>query len=58
MQRCQKLTKWVRVIRNNSLNQDEVIDKRGLLQLEKLITEEKKVIDKMVASPVLLETLI
>lgn len=31
---------------------------KGLLQLEKLSMEEEKIIDKMVLSPVLLETLI
>lgn len=33
--RCQKLTKWMRVIWNNSLNQDEVIDKQGSVTVRK-----------------------
>lgn len=33
--RCQKLIKWMRVIWNNSLNQDEVIDKQGSVTVRK-----------------------
>lgn len=33
--RCQKLTKWMRVIWNNSLNQAEVIDKQGSVTVRK-----------------------